>query len=111
MKRKGGFFVNPGRPPTPIGGDGIEPYSIVPHYVSARLASELRKRRIEFELRCGAKEDIWRHGPVPGHPVPGVPVRVSEVDAEAHDDRFTFPRGDAIMIQHLLNSIEFDAGW
>ncbi len=97
MKRKGGFVVNPGRKPTPIGGDGILPYVVVPHWFAGELRRVLRKRSIEFEVRCGFS---GRPGPTPG-----------TLDPVDHEDRFSFPRATPDYLQALINSIEFDPGW
>ena len=97
MKRRGGFTVNPGRKPTPIGGDGILPFVDVPHWFSDQLSRELGKHGVEFGVKCGI---AGRPGPVPG-----------TLDPREHDDRFSFPRAKPTDIQKLLDSIEYDPGW
>jgi hypothetical protein len=105
MIRKGGFHVNPGRLPTRLGGDGIQPYALVPHAFCALLVEHLRRKQVEVQVRCGAKDFVHYHEQ-PSQPFPS--GRVDPVD---HQDRLTFPGGDATRIVAVLNSIEFDPGW
>lgn len=97
MKRSGGLKVNPGRKPTPIGGDGILPYLDVPHWLSVEVARVLRSHEVDFEIRCGF---AGRPGPKPG-----------TLDPEDHDDRLIFPRARPDSVQALVDSIEYDPGW
>ena len=97
--------MNPGRPPTPLGGDGIQPYILVPHSLCSKLVEGLRSSGIVVQLRCGAEDYVHYHQP-PSHPFPS-----SRVDPVEHDDRLTFPGGDAARIEAVLNSIELDPGW
>jgi len=105
MMRKGGFHVNPGRLPTRLGGDGIQPHALVPHAFCALLVEHLRRKQVEVQVRCGAKDFVHYHEQ-PSQPFPS--GRVDPVD---HQDRLTFPGGDATRIEAVLNSIEFDPGW
>ena len=94
MKRRGGFVVNAGRKPTPIGGDGILPYVDIPHRFADVLGGVLGERAIEFEVQCGVH---GRAGAAPG-----------TLDPEHHDDRFSFPEARADHVQAVIDSIEFD---
>src|SRR5438045_3358263 len=105
MMRNGGFHVNPGRPPTPLGGDGIQPYILVPHLLCSKLVEPLRARGVAVQVRCGAEDYVHYHEP-PSQPFPS--WRVDHLD---HDDRLTFPDGDAARIEAILNSIAVDQGW
>lgn len=91
MNRKSGLWVNPGRPPTSLGGDGILPHMIVPHWLSERIAGVLERHNIAFTLQHGVSG-------VPG-PTPGT------LHPEHHDDRFTFPRDKAGVVQEVMDSI------
>ena len=105
MMRNGGFRVNPGRQPTRLGGDGIQPYILVPHAFCSQLVEGLRHRQIEVQVRCGS-EDFVHYHEQPSQPFPS--GRVDPVD---HDDRLTFPGRDPTQIEAILNSIKFDPGW
>jgi hypothetical protein len=105
MKRKGGFCVSPGRPPTRLGGDGIHPYVLVPHKFSEPLVAHLRANQVVVEVRCGAEDFVHYHAR------PSQPFPTGSVDPLEHEDRLTFPVGDATQIEHILNSVEFDPGW
>ena len=91
MNRKSGLWVNPGRPPTSLGGDGILPHLIVPHGLSAQIAGVLEQHKIEFTLQHGVSG-------IPG-PAPGT------LHPEHHDDRFIFPRAKAGVVQKVMDSI------
>ena len=104
MMRKGGFRVNPGRPPTRLGGDGIQPYILVPHAFRSLLVEHLEARQVPVQVRCGA-EDFVHYHEKPSQPFPS-----ERVDPVEHEDRLTFPGGDATRIEAILNSIEFDPG-
>ena len=84
---KSGLWVNPGRKPTPIGGDGILPYVLVPHWAGKHVAGVLEGHGIEFEL-----EEGWARS---------VRDRVGPDD----DDRFTFPRAEAEFVQKIVDAI------
>ena len=101
MNHKSNLWVNPGRPPTKLGGDGILPYLQVPHWLSAQIAKVLEQHKIEFTLQHAVS---GTPGPTPGtlHP-------------EHHDDRFTFPRAKASAVQAVMDSIRppppFGGNW
>ena len=98
-------MVNPGRPATRLGNDGIQPYVMVPHALRSRLVEGLRAMHVAVEVRCGAED--WVHY----HERPSQPFPAGRVDPVDHEDRLTFPGGDASRIEVVLNSIEFDPGW
>ena len=85
---KSGLWVNPGRKPTRLGGDGILPYMLVPHWVSNHVTTVLERHGIEFEIQDGFSR---RH--------------VDRVDPE-DQDKFIFPRARPESVQKLVDSIE-----
>jgi hypothetical protein len=82
--------VNAGRAPTRIGGDGIDPYLDVPHWLSVDLKRLLRSHRVEHAV------------------VDGYMQRVDSDDPDDHRDRFSFPGSDPTMIQAIVNTLPCD---
>jgi hypothetical protein len=82
--------VDPGRRPTPIGGDGWPPSLLAPHACLARITRLLRRHRIDYELTLRAAYDFGRR---------------QDPDGTYH--RFVFPRNAAAQIQALVDSIEW----
>jgi len=76
--------VNPGRPPTPIGGDGIDPWIRVEDWQGALIVEMLQTRGISHRVR--------REG---GRVVDGCEVPL---------DRISFPGGDARQLQTLFHA-------
>jgi hypothetical protein len=82
--------VNAGRAPTKIGGDGIDPFLIVPHWLSVDLKRLLRSHRIEHTV------------------VDGYMQNMESEDPDAHHDRFSFPGSDPGVIQAIVNTLPCD---
>ncbi|MFT4515928.1 MAG: hypothetical protein ACI89X_002340 [Planctomycetota bacterium] len=82
--------MNPGRAPTPVGGDGILPFVDVPHWFVADVARVLRSHRVDYQLR------------------PAYIRRVGSDNPDDHLDRFVFQFADPKAVQSLLDSIKPD---
>lgn len=82
--------VNPGRAPTPIGGDGILPFVDVPHWFTAEFVRVLRSHRVDYKTRSGYIQRVGSHEP------------------DDHTDRLVFTSARPEVIQSLLDSIKPD---
>ena len=87
-----GLWVNPGRPPTPIGGDGIEPFVDVPHWFLSSVRTMLRRHRIDHHVRAGLFQ------------------RDGSRDPDDHPDRIVFPGGDASSLQRMVDRLATEHG-
>jgi hypothetical protein len=82
--------VNPGRAPTRIGGDGIDPFLDLPHWMAQEFKRCLRHHRIRYKIidfyvqRCGSD------------------------DPDEHSDRFYFPGSDPRAIQMIVDGLSRD---
>ena len=76
--------VNPGRPPTPIGGDGIEPWVVVPHWFLDALVRALSEYRIEHRVELSF-----------AHPA-------GARDPDDYEDRVVFLGGDVPTLQSIV---------
>ena len=82
-----GVRVNPGRAPTPIGGDGILPFVDVPHWFAFECVKVLRDHRVEVQV------------------LPAFIRRVGSDDPDDHMDRLVFPSARPEYVQWLLNTL------
>ena len=99
MKRRlwicGGVKVNAGRAPTPIGGDGINPYADVPHWFLDEVSRALSQHGIAFEVRLA-----YIQRATPSDP------RTLSSDPDDHIDRLVFSRSaDVRSVQRAIDSI------
>lgn len=76
--------LNPGRPPTRIGGDGIDPWVSLERRHACVLVDELRRRGVAHRVR-----------PMGGYETDGSCVLM---------DRISFPGGDVHALRRLLRS-------
>ncbi|MCU0863684.1 MAG: hypothetical protein MUC36_07840 [Planctomycetes bacterium] len=76
--------VNPGRPPTPIGSDGIDPWLRVEDWQAVLIIEMLDSRGIPHRVRRDGSRGM------PGATVPM--------------DRISFPGGDARRLQDIFDS-------
>lgn len=79
--------MNAGRAPTPLGGDGIDPFVLLPHWFTVEFARELRSHRIAFAVAAGFVQ------------------RADSRDPDDHQDRLKFPGSDPAVIQALLDPL------
>lgn len=79
--------VNPGRPATRIGGDGIHPYLDVPHPQTCGVLRLLRRHRIPFQVQYA----FARQAEAP--------------DLDRATDRVSFPENSGPQIQGLLDQV------
>jgi hypothetical protein len=88
-----GLWVNPGRVPTRIGGDGILPFLDVPHWFASEVIRVLRRHRVEFRIRHAY-------------------LRLANSDdPDDHMDRLIFPLERADRVQALVDSIKRPGWW
>lgn len=57
--------VNPGRPPTRLGGDGINPWIRIYQWQAEHLVEWLRSRQVSHEWRSDGRRELPGHGWVP----------------------------------------------
>lgn len=77
--------VNPGRPPTPIGSDGIDPWLRVEDWVALVIVDMLKSKGIACRVRRDGRCEDER----------GIAVPM---------DRISFPGGDARRLQRIFES-------
>jgi hypothetical protein len=80
--------VNPGRAPTRIGGDGILPFVVVPHWFAHELIRVLRHHRVVFQLHLAYAR------------------RADSDDPDDHMDLLRFPSAKPEYVQLLLDAIK-----
>ncbi len=79
--------MNPGRAPTRIGGDGIDPFLDMPHWLSPELKRRLRHHRFAYRII-----DFYIQ-------------RCDSNDPNDHSDRFYFPESDPRTIQVIVDTL------
>ncbi len=77
--------VQRGRPPTPIGGDGIDPWMRVEHWQTRSIGEMLRGRRIDHRVSAFGR------------------INEDEHDIHIRFDRISFPGGDYRKLRDLFD--------
>ena len=79
--------MNPGRAPTRLGNDGIQPFLDVPHWLAAAVIRVLRRHRIAYQIKPAYKR------------------LASSDDPDDHTDRLVFLHDPADRIQALVDGL------